>query len=158
MTRSGLNVRFHMEDSVAIREQIRKAFSSVTRPALDTIAPHRCPECDSLRDALALHTAETVPLEILSEHVWDLPLLSAEAKHYYLPAWLYAALSTNDTWNFIDAAIGNIDSNERFDSAGGYTDEQWQAILSWLEYVQATNEAVTQESAHAVRAAVLARR
>jgi hypothetical protein len=134
-----------MEDAVAIRRQIQAAFASVPRPAAEVIAPHRCDECDELRDALAPYAADEVPTEVLKSHVFDLPLLSSAAKHYYLQAWLYAALD-KESWNYVDAATTNIDSNERFDPPGGYTDAQWEAILAWLDYLESAEESITQES------------
>lgn len=146
-----------MRDSSAIRALVRNAFGAVPRPAPDEIAPHRCLECDALRDALAPFTAEDVPPQVLREHVFDLPLLSANAKHYYLPAWVYASLS-EDSWNYVDALLANIDSNERFDPPGGYTDEQWEAILEWLQYLEVNEEEVTQDSARSTAAEIRRRR
>ena len=91
------------------------------------------------------YTAEDLPLQVLQSHVFDLPLLSAEAKQYYLPAWLYASLE-GDSWNYVDAATTNIDANERFDPKGGYTEAQWEAILVWLAHLEESEEQITQES------------
>jgi hypothetical protein len=142
-----------MNDASAVRQKIQDAFSAVSRPSIDELTPHRCQECDALRDALAPFTVNDVPLEVLREHVFDLPLLSAKAKQYYLPAWLYAALGA-ESWNYADAAITNIDSDERFDPPGYYTDAQWEAILGWLAHLEATEESVTQGTARNAATAI----
>jgi hypothetical protein len=142
-----------MDDAAAIRRRIQIAFASVPRPAVEDIAPHRCDECDELRDAFAPYAAEELPIEVLNRHVFDLPLLSSMAKHYYLRAWLYAALD-KESWNYVDAATTNIDSNERFDPPGGYSNTQWEAILAWLDYLESAEEIVTKESVSVTAARV----
>ncbi len=142
-----------MEDAAAIRRRIQSAFASVPRPTVENIAPHRCDECDELRDAFAPYAAEELPIEVLRKHVFDLPLLSSAAKHYYLQAWLYAALG-KESWNYVDAATANIDSHVRFDPPGGYSEAQWEAILAWLDYLEFAEEIVTQESVRVTAARV----
>jgi hypothetical protein len=119
-----------------IRVQIAAAFDRVPRPRPENIAPHTCCECEALAADLAPFASDAVPEYVLRPHVWDLPLLSAEAKHYYLPAWLYAALN-DPGCDFSEAVIMDIDSNHRVPS-DGYTSEQWQAILNWLDFVRSS--------------------
>lgn len=121
-----------MDKASAIRAQIRAAFHCVPRPQPESIAPHACGECETLKADLAPFTSDAVPEEVLRPHVWDLPLLSSEAKHYYLPAWLYVAL-IEPSGDFSEAVVMNIDANQRVPD---YTDEQWQAILDWLDFVR----------------------
>ncbi len=131
----------------ALLLRIQEAFASVPRPSEHEIAPHRCQECDELRNDLAPYDANAVPLEILRKHVWDLPLLSAEAKQYFLPAWLSASVLEGGT-NFTEATIQDIDSNHRYDPSGGYTDEQWQVLLAWRDHQAETGDSAAKESAH----------
>jgi hypothetical protein len=136
--------------------RIKTAFAGVVRPDPSTIAPHRCSECDELRDALAPCTPDSVSIEVLRKHVWDLPLLSDEAKQYYLPAWLCASF-THNTWDFADAAIQDINSNHRYEPVGGYSDEQWSVLLEWLEHYASSDDPVTQENATKARERVAKR-
>ena len=138
-------------DAVALRRRIQDAFSVVARPGRDAIAPHRCVECDELRDDLASYTCDAVPIEMLGKHVWDLPLLSSEAKQYFLPAWLTASLIESG-WDFTDAAIQDINSNHRYDPPSGYTDDQWQVLLEWLDHHAETGDMVTKENAQRAKA------
>lgn len=132
-------------EAAALLHRIRAAFSAVARPTADRIAPHRCAECDALRDDLAAFAVETIPIEVLRKHVWDLPLLSAEAKRYFLPAWLAASL-VEPGWDFTDAALQDIDSNHRYDPPGGYTDDQWQVLLDWLDHHAETGDMESKDS------------
>jgi hypothetical protein len=138
-------------DVVAFQQRILTAFADVARPEAPAIAPHDCEECEELRQALAPFTSNSVPVGLLRKYVWDLPLLSAEAKQYFLPAWLCASLS-EDTWDFADALMQNIDSNIKFDPVGGYSDEQWAVLFEWLEIQAACDEPITQERAIEVNA------
>jgi hypothetical protein len=106
----------------------------VLRPRPESIAPHACGECETLKADLAPFPSDAVPEHVLKSHVWDLPLLSAEAKHYYLPAWLYAAL-IEPSGDFSEAVVMNIDANQR---VPGYTDEQWRAMLDWLDFIRSS--------------------
>ena len=141
----GSRPRSHMSPS-ELAQKIRRAFAAVPRPQATSIAPHGCDECDELRADFAAHTVDAIPLDVLHKHVWDLPLLSAEAKQYFLPAWLIEALSSQ-TWDFVDAAMQYIDSGQRFDPPIRYTDEQWQVLIDWLEFHAAAGDEVTRESA-----------
>jgi hypothetical protein len=146
-----------MDTAAVLSKRIQAAFADVPRPSAESITPHRCPECDEIRDSLCNAPVNEILIEVLRERVWDLPLLSAEAKHYFLQAWLSAALR-DPSGNFSDAARINIDSNQRFDPPGGYTDEQWMVILDWLDFIAESGDPVTRESAQGAKTALLARR
>ena len=96
------------------------------------IAPHPCPECDELAQELAEFSGGTVPDEVFAKHVWDLPLLSDDAKHYYLPAWLRRA-RPKDTWGSCDALVYALEANHRWLPQPPYTEAQWLAVDAVLE-------------------------
>ena len=79
-----------------LRAEVVAVFGSVPKPAM--IAPHACAECDELVQDFAEFSGESLPDVFFEKHVWDLPLLSDEAKHYYLSAWLLRALPKG-TWS-----------------------------------------------------------
>lgn len=125
-------------DARELRQLILEAFGSVPKPEHAHIAPHRCMECDELADDLAAHEATHVPDDVFQKHVWDLPLLSANAKHYYLPAWLTRCVEVDGPWlpDEASAVLYELDISEhRWDPERSYTREQWRAIREWLEHV-----------------------
>ena len=58
-------------------------------------------------------------------HRWDLPLMSADAKQYFLPAWLIASMSDEEFYSdFASAVLFCLASDHRMNPTGGYTDDQ----------------------------------
>ena len=71
-----------------------EAFTVAPRPAADNIAPHAfCGECDAVTKYLEGRDPCAFDAEALLGCIWDMPLLSAEAKRFYLPAWLLASMN-----------------------------------------------------------------
>ncbi len=112
---------------------VRAAWAGTPPPALDNIAPHPCEECDGVRDYLAGRDPMTFDAEALLGCVWDLPLLSAEAKRYYLPAWLIASIGDPRGTDATDALVHALDGDHRWDPPGGYSEAQRAAITRYLE-------------------------
>jgi hypothetical protein len=56
------------------------------------VAPHDCVECSEIRLTLGELTWVEVPSGYIQEHDDILPLLSVEAHHAFLPAWLQEAV------------------------------------------------------------------
>jgi len=67
---------------------IAEAFADVDRPGKDEITAHECGECDEVREDFARYSRETIPQERLEYHASALPLLTAKAVHYFLPAYM----------------------------------------------------------------------
>ncbi len=61
------------------------------------VAPHDCVECSEIRLALDGITWVEVPSIFIQEHDDILPLLSDEARHAFLPAWLREAVNRPDS-------------------------------------------------------------
>ena len=114
-----------------LKELVAIAFDKVARPDRGEIAPHKCCECDEIASEFSRYEATDVPLEILAKHCWDLPLFSAEAKRYFLPAWIFSSID-DPASGFTDALLMNLEADHRND---GYTLPQRQAIQRYLEYV-----------------------
>ena len=110
-----------------------EAWAATPPPARDNIAPHPCEECDDIRDYLDGRDPTTFDTEALLGCIWDLPLLSAEAKRYYLPAWLLDSIRNPQGSDATDALIYALDSDHRWDPAGGYTEAQRATVVRYLE-------------------------
>ena len=113
--------------------QIQAAFAGVARPAPDNVVCHECDECNELRDGLLGFPSADLP-DAWFDWNWDqLPLLSDEAKRYYLPAYLCFALRQPDSLaaEFVLYALG---SDHRWQPQGGYSQAQQQAICDYLAF------------------------
>lgn len=72
---------------------IREAFDAVPVPGkIRDIAPHECLECEELAKALMNKPYHELPANLVDQFYESLPLLSPQALHHYLPAWLLRAL------------------------------------------------------------------
>jgi hypothetical protein len=80
-------------DEASLIHRIYAAFSAAPRPARDEIAPHRCWECDQVRDRLARHESRGVPISEMEWLADSLPLLSPTALRYYLPRYLELSMT-----------------------------------------------------------------
>jgi len=67
---------------------ISEAFADVARPENDQITRHECGECDEVREDFARYSRETIPQKRLEYHASALPLLTAKALLYFLPAYM----------------------------------------------------------------------
>jgi hypothetical protein len=135
-------------DESEVRQRILAAFAAVPRPAREEIVPHFCSECVELADDLAPHTATEIPDGTFQKHVRDMPLLSADAKHYYFPAWLIRGLDDGGPW-LSDAAsavlYALLDLEHRWDTAQKYSREQWLVFQDWLSYVESIGDDIDGE-------------
>lgn len=140
--------------ALELQQQILAAFASVLRPARDEIAPHIYQECAELADDLAPFSATEVPEKLFQSHVWDMPLLSAEAMHYYFPAWLIRGLDDGGPWlcDAASAVLGALENSEhRWDPAQPYSCEQWLAFQAWLSYVEQIADDIDREGIETAR-------
>jgi hypothetical protein len=135
---------------IDLRTQVLAAFAVVPKPPATDIAPHRCPECDELVEGLSPFSAEAVPDSVFSKHAWDLPLLSDDAKQYYLPAWLLRAIP-KDSWDASDALAKALIADHRWSPKLPYTEKQWLAIDAVLAHVSSLGDIVTIENVEQAR-------
>jgi len=120
-----------------LRQLVVDAFSSVPRPEKDKIAPHKCPECEELASDFSRFAATEIPDEVFRRHFGDLPLLSEEAQHYYLPAWLIRCLTLKGGWlpDEVTEVVHAFDCEPPSEPSSSYTREQLRAVLGCLDYV-----------------------
>ncbi|MSP21642.1 MAG: hypothetical protein EXR66_01230 [Dehalococcoidia bacterium] len=110
-----------------------EAFSSAPRPAADNIAPHACDECVAVASYLECRDPFGFDGEALRGCVWDLPLLSAEGKRFYLPAWLLASIRDPRGTDATDALVYALDGDHRWEPEGGYSEALRAVIVRYLE-------------------------
>ncbi len=111
-----------------------EAFADAPRPAADKIAPHAfCEECAGVAAYLEGRDPFAFEDEALLGCIWDLPLLSAEAKRFYLPAWLLASIRDPRGTDATDALVYALDSDHRWDPEGGYSEAQRAVLVRYLE-------------------------
>jgi hypothetical protein len=121
-------------DREALKLEIGAAFKAVSKPKEAEIAPHECLECDELRVALFPYEWSNVPTEVLDKHRWDMPLLSDEAKQYYLPAWLMRSIEEPES-DYTDALLFALAADHRWQPVTPYTERQWRLLATYLEFV-----------------------
>ncbi|MQA00816.1 MAG: hypothetical protein GEU80_16090 [Dehalococcoidia bacterium] len=118
-------------DRAQLAQAVQDAFAGVPRPSADAIVSHVCDECWDLRDLLDGRTVEEVDDQVMFGAIWTLVPLSAEAKYYYLPAWLLRAVDDPRSDASSDLLFG-LDSDHRWDPPGGYTPAQRAATVGYL--------------------------
>jgi hypothetical protein len=140
-------------DAQELRNLILDAFASVPKPTHEEIAPHRCMECDELAEDLVPFEAAKIPDATFRKHVWDMSLLSADAKRYFLPAWLIRCLEVDGPWlpDEASAVLYALDGDFRWDPKSPYSREQWQAIQAWLDYIAQFADSIDLENLKKVR-------
>lgn len=96
-----------------LRRHIENAFAGVPRPALHRIAyaPGAWETQELVRDFRGQHWKD-IPVERIRQHAAHLPLLSAEALPYYLPAYLLAALTDLDVRDFLLSQLSLPDESQ----------------------------------------------
>ena len=113
--------------------QIKAAFVTVPRPDENCIVDHECKECSDLREGLFGYASAELP-DSWFDWNWDqLPLLTDDAKQYYLPAFLCFAIRQPDS--LVSQFVGYaLDSDHRWQPSGGYSEAQKQAIRNYLAF------------------------
>jgi hypothetical protein len=115
-----------------------QAFKQAPRPTVHELTPHRCEECDKVRDDFAPYSVEEVPDEVLNYHGDSIPLLSPKAFRYYLPAYVKFTCENQDSIA-ADGLLFNLSPNDPSSEfwAGrtdDFTPEEKEAIIDYLKY------------------------
>lgn len=92
-------------------EKMYQVFSSAEKPLIGEMTPHRCIECDELRDQLHPYVQRDVPDEWLTYHGDALPLLSPKALRYYFPRYIEFGLLNQDE-NAFDNCLYHLSPDE----------------------------------------------
>jgi hypothetical protein len=132
---------------------IIEAFTSVSKPTV--VAPHQCPECKELTQDFLAYSGNTLPDEIFDKHVWDMPLLSDDAKHFYISAWLLRAYLGESWSDACDSLTYSLIDNHRWNSTQPYTDEQWRVIDIVLQEASKFSDPITIENINKARSRTL---
>ena len=119
----------------ALMQKVRAAFADAPRPADDALVCHECEECHHLRADLRGRTPEELPDAWVEGSFDQLPLMSDDAKRYYLPAYLrVAARHPQSTVTMF--VLFALSADHRWQPEGGYTRAQRQAILDFLAFIE----------------------
>jgi len=118
-----------------LQEIIRNAFAEVPVPANDNIIEHDCDECRELQQAFSGLMWQQLGSTLVRENYDKLPLLSAEALHFYLPAFLIESLgSDDDVWEYTFYELYRSRDERRDQRWSKFSERQVEAILALLEY------------------------
>ena len=115
--------------------KIYEAFSSVPYPGDDQLIEHLCDECFRLRDDFKGKKPIDIDTDTISYHFDSLPLFSAEAKRYYLPAYLRESI-LNPGDSVTDFLILTFDSDHRWNPKGGFTKEQIDVVNQYFSFIE----------------------
>lgn len=128
-----------------VTAQIKRAFAEVHAPTPDNIALCPCAECKGVRSSLKTDPGarwSEVPEETIVANYDKLPLLTTEAFHFYLPAYMVYALKTwesSDVWDFTLYGLTRHKKESasqaewRRDRFRLFTRQQMQSICAFLD-------------------------
>lgn len=122
-----------MDAQTHLLEELERAFPPIVVPG--RAAPHGCPECDEISQALANRAWTEIQKDFLFRNCDVLPLLSEDAYVAYLPAWLREGLLSPDE-GVAASLIVNLHSAPPL---GRFTSEQARVILALAKAILAAN-------------------
>ena len=135
---------------------VRRAFPREPLPAIP-ITSHECEECDEVRAAFSGLQWDEVPDGIIQQHYDSLPLFTAEAFRYYLPAYVLSAAAEIRTHSYGGkvAEFLTYSLAPEWAAKGGerwveerlaFTPSQREAMLAFLDaYLELADEIVASE-------------
>jgi hypothetical protein len=131
-----------------LAEIITAAFADVPKPVGQrAIAPHACDECNELANSLSQHDFRSLPGSVVEAQYSGLPLLSPEALHHYLPAYMLHALSSDPESNVPDFTVFHLVPSEKSmaesplyfrERFAVFSEDQRAAIAAFLTHVYGT--------------------
>jgi hypothetical protein len=113
---------------------------------------HECEECLELQDAFAGKSWKEISSELLKEHFSDLSLFSPEAFHAFIPAYLFHSIENLDGDDLVteftayallpDKLVDKDEGHRNWWALrlSFFSDGQFNAILKYLDLVEATDE------------------
>jgi hypothetical protein len=87
------------------RRSIREGFAIVAFSNNERVVAHECQECAFVACAFAYKTWNTIATATVVAHKDAFPLLTDEAKRYYLPAWMLACI---DDPRGVDSGVESV--------------------------------------------------
>ena len=122
-----------MDAQAHLLQELQRVFPPIVVPG--RAAPHVCPECDEISQALANRAWTEIPRDFLFRNPDVLPLLSEDAYVAYLPAWLREGLLSPDE-GVAASLIVNLHSTP---PVARFTSEQARVILVLAKTLLAAN-------------------
>ncbi len=129
---------------MSLQERIKTAFAEVLYPGDNNITrcPYRCRPCQEIADYFKGKTWEGHGVEDLRDHHTALSLLTPEAFHYFLPAFMLASLESYDKTDILPDSIRfhfefNLDHRDHFlVRLTKFSEEQRKVITEFLRYME----------------------
>src|SRR5437879_13330744 len=92
---------------MSLKQAIEEAFAGVPYPGDDNITrcPYNCPECREMGDYFKGRTWTGHAVKDLRERHTALLLFTPEAFQYFLPAFMFAAISSSEHGHLIPGSI-----------------------------------------------------
>jgi hypothetical protein len=120
-----------------VPESIISAFKEVPYPGDDFIAFDDCPECRQIREEFRGKSSLLLEDGFLERRCDSLPLLSAAAFHYFLPAYLLYSLRHPDSdvafCTFQGLGMAGLDAID-LDRFRRFSRQQRGAVIAFLEF------------------------
>ena len=124
-----------MVDRTELVRRIGAAFADVPPPKDDNIICHECDECFRLYESLRGHTAGEISDAWIEENFDKLPLLTDDAKRFFLPAFLRVAALKPDSL-VAQFVLYSLADDFRMQPSGGYSARQKQAVRDYLIHIE----------------------
>ena len=144
-----------MPDPTVLKELVRSTFAEAAFPRGIDTAGHDCDECDGIRKAFDRQAPFSLPADVLEYHYDSLPMMTPEAFHHFLPAYLTFAIDHPDSlvaqfaWFSLSPPELNGFYAERF---GRFSEAEKAVVLQVAEYlINADNDLGSEEVARARR-------
>ena len=117
-----------------LKRHIGAAFADAPPPADDNIVCHDCQECRALLSDVRGHAASELSDSWVEKSFDQLPFFSADAKRYYLPAFLRVGALKPDSL-VAQFVLYSLSDDFMMQPSGGYSQQQRQAIADYLSYI-----------------------
>jgi len=125
-------------------KRIGVAFADVPPLADDNIICHECEECFRLYEDLRGHTPEEISDAWIEKNFDKLPLLTADAKRFFLPAFFRVAAQKPDSL-VAQFVLYSLADDFRMQPSGGYSAQQKRAVRDYLTYIEQRMEEYDRE-------------
>lgn len=122
-----------------LMQRIVEAFTQTPYPGDGRIALHQCEECEGIRQDFRGQSPTTLRRDVIEHHFDSLPMLSPDAFHYFIPAYMRYAIDHPDSnvARFAEYSLAPTDYDdfwrERFLL---FTPSQKDAVIAFLEFLK----------------------
>jgi hypothetical protein len=119
-----------------LQSKIRFAFSSLTRPAKETITSCTCWECTEIRDDFGSSDPEDLPDKLMGYHCRDLGFMTPGARLYFLRGWMELAIQQPGR-PYGEAVCDILCRDDSWIEKSNPGEGQIEAMIDFLEYLRA---------------------